>query len=150
MRLEVTPRVEEIDVKLEQSRERQEYLQKKVLRLIESIEGHFDYMIDLLVKKKLQIIQYYDLEFQNYLQEHRNYDADMEQRATWLKQHTPESMHSITTIEELDKLSSELKKAGTHDSKLEKKVTRMLMGKEKIRVDRLWSEENLERVLYEV
>ena len=31
----------------------------------------------MLSKKKLQIIQHYDSEFQKYLQEHRNYDAEM-------------------------------------------------------------------------
>jgi hypothetical protein len=54
-------------VKLKQSKERQEYLEKKVLRLIEGIESHFDYICEMLEKKKLQIIQYYDQEFQQYL-----------------------------------------------------------------------------------
>lgn len=44
----------------------------------------------MLSKKKLQIIQYYDSEFQKYLIEHRNYDAELRERAEWLKQVTSE------------------------------------------------------------
>jgi len=70
-----------------------------VLRLIESIEDHFDYITDLLAKKKLQIIQYYDTEFQKYLQDHRDYDADMKGRAQWLKTYTlQDDITKISTI----------------------------------------------------
>jgi hypothetical protein len=49
--------------------------------LIESIESHFEYIADILMKKKLQIIQYYDLEFQKFLQEHRDYDSELKERS---------------------------------------------------------------------
>lgn len=58
--------------------------------MIEGIESHFEYIMDMLVKKKLQIIQYYDSEFQNYLQEHRSYDAELKERAEWIKLFTLE------------------------------------------------------------
>ena len=64
-------------MKLEQSKERQEYLEKKAYKLIEGIEKHFDYIAEMLLKKKLQIVQYYDTEFQKYLQNHRDYDSDL-------------------------------------------------------------------------
>ena len=42
--------------------------------MIEGIESHFDYISEMLTNKKLQIIQYYDEQFQQYLEEHRQYD----------------------------------------------------------------------------
>jgi hypothetical protein len=33
---------------------------------------------------------------------------------------------------------------------MEKSITKMLMGKDKIRTEKLWSEEHLEKVLYEI
>ena len=33
---------------------------------------------------------------------------------------------------------------------MEKKITKMLMGKDKIRIQKLWSEENMEKILYEI
>jgi hypothetical protein len=42
----------------------------------------------MLNKKKLQIIEFYDQEFQKYLQEHRNYDTDIKKRIDWLKQYS--------------------------------------------------------------
>jgi hypothetical protein len=33
----------------------------------------------------------------------------------------------------------DIKKAGQEDSKIEKKITKMLMGKDKIRIEKLWS-----------
>ena len=42
--------------------------------MIEGIESHFDYISEMLARKKLQIIQYYDEQFQQYLKEHRQYD----------------------------------------------------------------------------
>ena len=70
-----------------------------MLRLIEGIEAHFDYISEMLAKKKLQIIQYYDQEFQNYLQEHRNYDQEMKERVEWLQHYTQlEDIAKINTI----------------------------------------------------
>lgn len=36
------------------------------------------------------------------------------------------------------------------DSKTEKKLTKVVMGKDKIKVEKMWSEEHLEKVLYEI
>lgn len=121
-----------------------------MLRLIESVEEHFDYLGELLAKKKLQIISYFDAEFQKYLQEHRDYDSELRRRAQWLAQHAQLDPNRLPTIEDVDHLAAQLKKAAAEDAKAEKKVTRLLMGKDKLRIDRLWSEEHLEKVLLEI
>jgi hypothetical protein len=40
------------------------------------------------------------------------------------------------------------KNIDSSNSKAEKKITKMLIGKEKIKIDKLWNEEKLERVLF--
>lgn len=118
--------------------------------MIEAIESHFDYIAEMLSKKKLQIIQYYDQEFQRYLEEHRQYDQEMRNRMDWLRDYSFEEDARLATIEEIDQLSAQIKKATAEDAKTEKRLTRMLMGKDKIRTEKLWSEENLEKVLFEI
>jgi hypothetical protein len=54
------------------------------------------------------------------------------------------------TIEEIESLSSQIRKASFEDGKTEKKITKVLMGKDKIKIEKLWSEENLERLLLEI
>lgn len=72
--------------------------------MIEAIESHFDYIAEMLAKKKLQIIQHYDQQFQQYLEEHRHYDQQMRARIDWLSnyQHNPAP---LATIEQIDLLS---------------------------------------------
>jgi serine phosphatase RsbU (regulator of sigma subunit) len=102
--------------------------------LIESIEEHFEYIGQLLTKKKLQIIQYYDTEFQQYLEEHHDYDKDMQDRADWLRTYLTQDSIRLCTIEEIDAVGGHIKKASAQDAKQEKKVTKLLMGKDKIRI----------------
>lgn len=88
----------------------------------------------MLAKKKLQIIQFYDQEFQRYLEEHRNFDQEMKQRTDWLRLYTLEDGPKLHTIEEIDQLSAAIKKYSLDDGKIEKKITKLLMGKDKIRI----------------
>jgi hypothetical protein len=76
-----------------------------VLRLIESIESHFDYIVQSLEKKKVQIIQYYDSEFQRYMQEHEEYDRTMEEKAEWLRSFLKQESSLMNTIEDIDCLA---------------------------------------------
>lgn len=105
----------------------------------------------MLTKKKLQIIQYYDSEFQKYLIEHRNYDAELRERAEWLRQVTSEEeIVKLATVEEIESLGGRIKKAALEYIKIEKKLTKIIMGKDKIKIEKMWSEENLEKILFEI
>ena len=69
----------------------------------------------------------------------------------WLKKYAfSEQIYKISTIEEIDFLSTDIKRADQEDSKVEKKITKMLMGKDKIRIEKLWSQQNLQKILYEI
>lgn len=78
--------------------------------MIEGIESHFEYITEMLTKKKLQIIQYYDETFQSFLQQHRAYDQEMRGKLEWLANLAPDE-ERLATIEEIDQLSAQLKKS---------------------------------------
>lgn len=64
----------------------------------------------------------------------------MQVREEWLKNYTlTNDIAKLNTIEEIDSLAGQIKRATTEDVKMEKKITKMLMGKDKIRIDKLWS-----------
>jgi hypothetical protein len=53
----------------------------------------------------------------------------------WLKAYTLEDdLTRLGTIEDIDHLSALIKKSSSDDSKMEKKITKLLMGKDKIRI----------------
>lgn len=136
---------------MQQSRERQDYLEKKILRLIESIEGHFDYIAEMLSKKKVQIIQYYDGEFQKYLEDHRNYDREIEIQAEWIRSYrNAGSGAKLVTVEQIEEVGCRVKEMMEEDYRVEKRITKVLMGKERVKIEKLWNEENLEKVLFEI
>jgi hypothetical protein len=59
----------------------------------------------------------------------------MKVKIEWLRAYTiEEETAKIGTIEEVDQLSSTIKRSNAEDAKVEKKMTKMLMGKDKIRV----------------
>jgi hypothetical protein len=59
----------------------------------------------------------------------------MKGKIEWLRTYIlEEETAKIGTIEEVDRLSSTLKRSNAEDAKAEKKMTRMLMGKDRIRV----------------
>ena len=103
--------------------------------MIQGIESSFAYISEMLAKKKLQIVQYYDAQFQKYLEEHRLYDAELKERINWITEYTdPEQIQQLATIEEIESLSGQIKRAMQEDCKTEKKLARVVMGKDKIKV----------------
>jgi len=58
----------------------------------------------------------------------------MQDRAVWLRTYLNQDNVRLPTIEDIDALASHIKKASAQDAKQEKKVTKLLMGKDKIRI----------------
>jgi hypothetical protein len=53
----------------------------------------------------------------------------------WLNRYAvSEEIYKISTIEEIDFLSGDIKRGDVEDGKVEKRITKMLMGKDKIRI----------------
>lgn len=64
----------------------------------------------------------------------------MQDRAEWLRSYLTQDSLRLCTIEEIDAVGDHIKKASAQDAKQEKKVTKLLMGKDKIRIEKMWSE----------
>lgn len=64
-----------------------------------------------------------------------------------------ESIPRCTRIEELDKLASLIKKevpSAETMSKAELKISKLIAGKDKIKISSIWSEERMESILFEI
>jgi hypothetical protein len=64
----------------------------------------------------------------------------MQERVEWLRTYLKQDGVRLPTIEDIDALASLIKKTSATDAKQEKKVTKLLMGKDKIRIEKMWSE----------
>jgi hypothetical protein len=79
------------------------------------------------------------------------YEAELKERALWISQYTESSeIEKIASIEEIEALSAQIRKAAQEDAKTEKKLAKVVMGKDRIKTEKMWSEEHLEKVLYEI
>jgi hypothetical protein len=72
------------------------------------------------------------------LQEHRDYDEEIKERIEWIRYYIVNEV-KLSTIEEIDSLDGQVKKAAERDNKTEKKITKILMGKDRIKIEKLWN-----------
>jgi len=106
--------MDDIDLKLKQSRQRQEFVIGKIENILQQIEDHFEQLKVVIENKKEQILNYFKNELQDkVINDYRKYDEMLFDKLKWLREISnleKDKEIKYGSIEELDQLSDLIKK----------------------------------------